>query len=61
MNTCTQIQVVRVGVTKGVARQNALSTRIDGVMEKISAAHGRLEAMSAQLEPREWHAEDKCE
>ena len=45
-----QIQVVRIGMTEGVSRQNALSTRIDGMMEKISAAHGRLEAMSVQLE-----------
>ena len=38
-----QIQLVRTGVMDGVSRQKALSTRIDGIMERISAAHGRLE------------------
>ena len=37
-------------MTEGVSRQNALSTRIDGKTERIQAAHGRLEAMGAQLE-----------
>ena len=45
-----QIQVVRIGMTEGVSRQNAPSTRIDGMMERIHAAHGRLEAMGAHLE-----------
>ena len=45
-----QIQVVRIGMTEGVSRHNALSTRLDRTMEKISTAHGRLESVSAQSE-----------
>ena len=44
------IQVVRVGLTEEVSRQNALSTRIDGMAERLQAAHGRLETMGAQFE-----------
>ena len=44
------LQVVRIGLTEGVSRQNALSTRIDGMAERLQAAHGRLEAMGAQFE-----------
>ena len=37
-------------MTDSANQHEALSTRLDGMMERISAAHGRLEAASAQLE-----------
>ena len=43
------LQVVRIGMTEGVAHQSALSTKIDGMTEKIQAAHGRMEAVGANL------------
>ena len=44
------IHDVRNGLREEVSRQNALSTRIDGMAEQLQAAHGRLEMMSAQFE-----------
>ena len=44
------IQSVRNGLREEVSRQNALSTRIDGMAERLQAAHGRLETMSVQFE-----------
>ena len=34
------IQVVCAGLIEEVSRQNALSTRIDGMAERLQAAHG---------------------
>ena len=36
------LQAVQMRVAEGVACQNALSTRIDGMTERIQAARGRL-------------------
>ena len=43
------IQDVRNGLREETSRQNALSTRLDGIADRLQAAYGRLEMMGAQL------------
>ena len=46
----SQTQSTKANMTENASRLHELSTRLDGMMERISAAHGRLEAMGVQLE-----------
>ena len=44
------IHDVRNGLRDETSRQNALSIRLDGIADRLQAAHGRLEMMNAQVE-----------
>ena len=44
------IHDVRNGLREENSRQNALSTRLDGIADRLQAAYGRLEMMGVQVE-----------